>query len=204
MKNEESKMTSARHRGPREARSFRVLDSWWLDVKLGIRMLIKHPGLALVGVFGIAVAVAIAAGGFSFIYGNFLAPSLPFEEGDRMVSVEIWDSVANKPERRILRDYQIWRAGLKSIQSIGAFRTVMPNLIVSGAPPESVRVASMSASGFSVARVPPLMGRHLVEDDEREGAPSVIVIGENVVAIGSDVIPQFWDGPSNWGPPIFP
>ena len=41
-----------------------------LDVKFGVRMLIKYPGLALVGVFGIGVAVAIAAGGFSVIYGS--------------------------------------------------------------------------------------------------------------------------------------
>ncbi|MGH9785537.1 MAG: ABC transporter permease, partial [Terriglobia bacterium] len=162
----------------RDARSFRALGSWWLDVKLGVRMLIKYPGLALVGVFGIAVAVAIAAGGFSVIYGNFLA-SLPLEEGDRIVSIEIWDSAASKPERRILHDYHVWREGLKSIREIGAFRTVTPNLVAPGAQPESVRVASMSASGFSVARVRPLMGRHLAEDDEREGAPSVVVIGEN-------------------------
>src|SRR5689334_13087681 len=68
----------------RATRWFGALDSWWLDVKLGVRMLIKHPGLALVGVFGIAVAVAIAAGGFSVTYGNFLASSLPLEESERL------------------------------------------------------------------------------------------------------------------------
>jgi putative ABC transport system permease protein len=157
-----------------------TLDSWWLDVKLGIRIFIKHPGLALVGVFGIAVAIAIAAGGFSVIYRNFLAPSLPFEEGDRIVSIQIWDSAANKPELRILHDYQVWRKGLKSIQEIGAFRTITPNLTARGAQPESVSVALMSASGFRVTRVRPLLGRYLVDEDEREGAASVIVIGENV------------------------
>ena len=165
---------------PPDARSPRALDSWWLDIKLGVRMLIKYPGLALVGGFGIAVAVAIAAGGFSVIYGSFLAPSLPFEEGERIVSIEIWDSAASQPERRIRHDYQVWREELKSVQEIGAFRTVTPNLIAPGVQPESVRAASMSASGFRVARVPPLMGRYLVQDDEREGASPVAVIGENV------------------------
>ena len=164
----------------RGARSFWALDSWWLDVKLGVRMLIKYPGLALVGGFGIAVAVAIAAGGFSVIYGTFLVSSLPLDEGDRIVSIEIWDSAASQPERRILHDYHVWREELKSIQEISAFRTVTPNLIAPGAQPVSVRVASISASGFRVARVQPLMGRHLEEDDEREGAPWVVVIGEDV------------------------
>jgi predicted permease len=164
----------------RESRSFPALDSWWLDVKLGFRMLLKYPGLALVGVFGIAVAVAIAAGGFSVVYGTYLAPSLPLEEGDRLVSIEIWDSATNKPESRILRDYQVWLEELKSVQEISAFRTITTNLIAPDVQPESVRVALMTASGFSVARVRPLIGRYLTRDDERTGAPAVIVIGENV------------------------
>jgi predicted permease len=163
----------------RDERSW-ALDSWWLDVKLGLRMLVKYPGLALAGGAGIAVAVAIAAGGFSVIYGNFLASSLPLEEGDRIVSIEIWDSAANKPEGRSLYDYHVWREGLKSAQEISAFRTLTPNLIAPDAQPESVRVAAMSASGFRVARVQPLMGRYLEEDDEREGAPWVVVISEDV------------------------
>jgi putative ABC transport system permease protein len=161
------------------ARSSRALDAWWLDVKLGMRMLIKYPGLALVGGFGIAVAVAIATGGFSVIYGTYLA-SLPLDEGERLVSIELWDAAANQPERRILHDYQVWRGELKSVQELGAFRTFMPNLIVEGAQPESVRVASMTGSGLGVARVAPLTGRYLTEDDEREGAPAVVVIGERI------------------------
>src|SRR6185503_11201604 len=112
-----------------------IVDSWWLDVKLGVRMLIKSPGLALAGVAGIAVAVAIAVGAFSFIHNNLLVSSLPLEEGDRIVSIEIWDSAAARPEPRSLYDYHVWRDGLKSVQEISAFRTLMPNLIASGARP---------------------------------------------------------------------
>src|SRR5262245_12381170 len=93
------------------------IDSWWLDIKLGIRMLIKYPGLALAGGAGIAVAVAISAGMYSFIYTNVLVTSsLPVEEGARIVSVEIWDTAAGRPERRSLYDYHVWREGLKSVQ----------------------------------------------------------------------------------------
>jgi predicted permease len=35
----------------------------------------------------------------------------------------------------------------------------------------------MTASGFRITRVPPLLGRYLVDDDEREGAIPVVVIG---------------------------
>ena len=158
----------------------KTADSWWLDVKLGLRMLIKYPGLALAGGAGIAVAVAIAVGGFSLIYGVFLVSTLPLEEGDRIVALELWDSAASEPEGRNLYDYHVWREGLSSVQEISAFRILMPYLIAPGAQPESVSVASMSASGFRLTRVPPLMGRYFDEKDDREGAPSVVVIGEDV------------------------
>jgi putative ABC transport system permease protein len=157
------------------------VSSWWLDFKLGARMLFKYPGLALAGGAGIAVAVAISTCCFSIVRDNILATSLPLDEGDRLVSIEMWDAAANKPERHILRDFQSWRAEeLRAIRELSAFRTVTPNLIMPGVQPGSVRVASMTASGFGVARVRPLMGRYFTEDDEREGAPPVIVIGESV------------------------
>jgi hypothetical protein len=59
-----------------------------LDVKLGVRMLMKYPGIALIGV-SIAVAVAITAAGFSVIHANFRASSLPLEASSRMVSMEV-------------------------------------------------------------------------------------------------------------------
>src|SRR5262245_4879812 len=143
-------------------------------------MLIKHPGLALAGGAGIAVAVAIAAGAYSFIYTNLLVSSLPLKEGDRIVSIETWDAATARPEPRSLYEYYVWREGLKSVQEISAFRMLSPNLIAPDARPVSVRVASMSAAGFRVARVRPLMGRYLEEADEREGAPAVVVISENI------------------------
>src|SRR6187549_2605563 len=104
-------------------RSSRAIASWWLDIKLGVRMLIKYPGLTLAGGIGIAVAVAIATGGYSAMYSAYLVSSLPLEECDRIVSLEIWDSAANKPQQHILRDFHVWREDLKSVQEMSAFRT---------------------------------------------------------------------------------
>jgi hypothetical protein len=43
----------------------------WLDVKLGLRMLAKYPGLSLVAVGGMAIAIAFGAGYFALV-GSFL------------------------------------------------------------------------------------------------------------------------------------
>ena len=62
----------------------------WLDVKLGIRMVAKYPGLSLVAVLGMAVAIAIGAGYFAG-YSALLDPALPLDEGDRVVGLRYRD-----------------------------------------------------------------------------------------------------------------
>ena len=47
-------------------------------------------------------------------------------------------------------------------------------------PGKPVTIAEMTASGFQLAQVPPLLGRPLVEADERDTATPVVVIGYDV------------------------
>src|SRR6185369_17183922 len=58
----------------------------WLDVKLGLRMFLRYPGLSLVSVIGMAVAIAIGAGYFT-VLGTWLDAKLPLPEGERIVSI---------------------------------------------------------------------------------------------------------------------
>ena len=48
------------------------VDTVWLDVKLGLRMLIKHPGLTLIGV----VATSFAIGAGAVLIAPVLSPCL--------------------------------------------------------------------------------------------------------------------------------
>ena len=168
--------TRLRHR---DARSFRSLDEWWLDTRLGVRMLIKYPALTLVGGIGLAVAVAISTVSFSFFY-SYIASDLPLDAGDRIVALENWNVEVNNEERRALHDYHSWRVEMSTLEEVGAFRTITRNLIVPGGVVEPVRLAEMTASGFRIARVAPLLGRPLLDDDERPGATAVLVIGHDV------------------------
>ena len=64
-----------------------------LDLKLGLRMLVKYPMLTLVGVLAITTATAIGVGGSEFIR-DLMAPSLPLDEGDRVVRLYHHDEEA--------------------------------------------------------------------------------------------------------------
>lgn len=168
-------------RGP-ASRSFS-----WLDVKLGVRMLVKHPGLTLAGGFGIAVGIGASAGFFAFAYA-FFYPTIPLDEGHRLVGLENWDLQRNNEERRSLHDFVMWREEMRSVEDMSAFRTVSRNLNSEDGPSELVRIAEMTPSGFTLARVPALMGRTLVEADADPGAANVLVIGHEAwrTRFGSD------------------
>lgn len=146
------------------------------DYKLGLRMLLKYPGLTLAGGLALAIAIGIGAGWYD-LSGKFLAPTIPLAEGDRLVSVETQNTLTNEPERRIMRDFLEWRRELRTIEGLGAFRTATPNLVVDNTTLEPIRLAELTAAAFGTARVPPLIGRGLLESDEPPGAPSVILLG---------------------------
>jgi putative ABC transport system permease protein len=167
--------------------SFMRIGLSWINLKLALRMLVRYPGLTLVGALGMAVAICVSVAAFTISW-KLLDPVLPIEDGDRVVGILNWDARTNNRELRSLHDYRTWKDELRSVEDIGAFRDVTRNLIVAGAQPESIRLAEMSASGFRVARVAPLLGRHLLPEDEQPAAQDVVVIREDVWRrrLGSD------------------
>jgi putative ABC transport system permease protein len=150
-----------------------------LDFKLGSRMLIKYPGLSIIGGLGMACAIAIGAGVHAIFY-TYVHPQLPLHEGDRIVAVVNVNYGAGGEAKRVLHDFVDWRSSLKSVVDLTAFRTVSRDLVAPQGPNARVVVAEMSASGFRVARVAPLIGRPFLETDETIDGPPVVVIGHRV------------------------
>jgi predicted permease len=151
----------------------------WMDIKLGVRMLVKYPGLTLVGGLAMAFAIAVGAAAFEFV-NQIVSPALPLPEGHRIVGIRLWHTAAHGVEEQALWDYTTWRGRLETIDDLGVFRTVERNLIGDVVPGEPIMTAEITASAFALARVPPLKGRTLVETDEQPGAPAVVVIGHDV------------------------
>jgi hypothetical protein len=151
----------------------------WLDFKLGFRMLVKYPGLTIIGALAMAFAIWVGAGAFEFVRQG-ASPVLPLDEGDRVVGILLMDAERSGVERRTAHDFARWREDLETIQELAAFRTLDRNLITGEGVGEPVQVAEMTASGFDVARTQPLMGRTLVAADEAAGAPPVVVLGHEV------------------------
>jgi putative ABC transport system permease protein len=149
------------------------------DYRLGLRMLVKYPGLTLAGGLALAIAIGIGAAWYD-LSRDLLRPTLPLPEGDRIVEVEMRDSVAGEDERRVLHDFLGWRRDAQTISELGAWQTLQRNLLLGDAAPEPVTVAEITASAFRLTRVPPRIGRTLLAADEEPGAPAVVVLGYHV------------------------
>jgi putative ABC transport system permease protein len=163
----------------RDARGWAWVSGLSLDFKLGLRNLIKHPGLAIVGGLGMAVATAVGAGGHAVI-NSYFYPKIPLHEGERIVRILKVDTRYGGENSRLLHDLVVWRQELRSVVDVGAFRSVQRNVIAPSGDAAPITVAEMTASGFRAARVPPLLGRPLLLADEHPDAPPVVVIGYDV------------------------
>ncbi len=163
----------------REARGLAWLRGLPLDLRLGGRMLVKYPGLTIVG--GLAMAFAIWVGAVVFeMVMLFVSPSLPLPGGERIVHLRNWDVQASNPEPRALHDFVVWRQAMRTVTDLGAWDDVERNLTGHDGEARPAQVAAITASGFRVAATPPLLGRALVPADERAGAPPVVVLGHDV------------------------
>ena len=150
-----------------------------LDVRLGLRLLVKHIGLTVVGT--VAMAFAIWSGIIAFeFYTQIMHPRLPLEGGDRIVGIVMVDTASLGEKAPTLHDFVAWRDALTSVQDLAAYRDRNWNVIIGTAVPEPVAVAEISAAAFRIVQERPVLGRPLVEADEKPGAPWVVLIGHDV------------------------
>jgi predicted permease len=163
----------------REQRGLPWLGSSWLDVRLGLRLLVRNWGLTLVGGLAMTLAIGIAAVVFAAFDGVIRSP-LPLEEGDRVVAIQVWDREAGRRRDTTWQDVERWRTSLQSVGDVGAFQTIRRNIIAPDGSVELASVAEISAAGFRIARVPPQKGRPIADADEAPGAAPVVVIGHDV------------------------
>lgn len=147
----------------------------WLDVKLGLRMLPKHPVLNLAAVF--ALAVGIPVGLAPSHLARALEAPLPGDADDRVRAIRHWDPLSSGVAATWDGDFTFWARSLRGFSSLGAFRTSSYNVATSGGWAAPATGAQLSASVFGMLGVRPALGRALEPGDFDPGAPEVVVIG---------------------------
>jgi predicted permease len=131
--------------------------------------------LTVIGTVAITVAATISMGVTEFLR-DMLVASLPFEEGDRVVQLsQREEQGASQPVT--LFDFVTWQESLESVEDLGAYQTQDQGIVGPRGQAGTLSLARVTASTLTLTRVAALRGRLLSSEDERAGAPPVVVLG---------------------------
>jgi predicted permease len=159
-----------------------MLERVWHDLRHGVRMLLKNPGFTIIAVASIAIGIGLNAAMFSLADALALRPlqvpqssdviavttAVP-QQGDAFVPV---GRLASYPDYVDLRDRTQSFAGLLAY---GVTITSFANR--ADEPPQTRPGLAVSGNFFDVLRVPPIMGRTFVSDEDRvPGRDAVVVL----------------------------
>lgn len=167
----------------RAARGLRLFDQLrfsWIDVKLGLRLMVKHPWLTLAAVFALAVGIPI---GLAPVHlADAIKAPLPEDPGNRVRAIRYWDPVATRAAMPGFLEFEFWSGRLSSFSTLAAFTSASYNVASDDGRAAPVAGAEVTASTFAILVRPPLLGRTLDAVDQAPGAPNVVVIGHDLWA----------------------
>ena len=149
----------------------------WLDVKLGMRMMRKYPGVSLAIIFALTIGIPVSLLP-NHLAGRAFGQSPPFDDGERVVGV-VGVGKDGRAELHV-GDFEILRQRVKTFASLGAAIVTEVNVVSGDGWSEGESAAQMTASVFTLARVQPIMGRALQPADEVPGAADVALVSDNL------------------------
>ena len=148
------------------------------DLRYGIRTLRAAPAFAAAIVVTIALAVGVNAAIFAVAYSLLLRP-LPFADPGSLVVLRHGSGEPSRPmfSAKELDDYRT-TIGLDGVAELHTMWFIL--LPAAGhqgeRSPERVSTGVVSANYFALLGIRPMFGRLLTADDDRPGAPAVLLL----------------------------
>jgi len=156
------------------------MEHFWQDLRLGVRMLAKHPTLSIVSILTFGLGIGLTTTVFSIVNG-VMFKGLPIPDADRVVAVTNTNPSRNIRKMRVsIQDYMVFQERQTVFESFGACSTEAINLAWEGERPERLSAGLCSSSAFDTLRVRPVLGRTVRADENRPGAEPVIILGYDV------------------------
>ena len=148
------------------------------DLRVAVRRLVKDKWFTLAAIAALALGIGANSAVFTLVNAVLLR-GLPVDDADRIM----WVMSADNRGRTFgvsFQDFEDWRASSKSFTGM----TLVQNgtMIISGDEPlpESYPGGFISANAFDVIGVKAQFGRGFVADDDKEGAPPVVLISGGI------------------------
>ncbi|HJX28406.1 MAG TPA: ABC transporter permease [Thermoanaerobaculia bacterium] len=155
------------------------MDTLAQDLRFAVRMLLKSPGFTAVAVLCIALGIGTNTTAFSVVSAVLLRP-FPYADPERIVFVHQMNPLKEVTYGGFsYLDYQDLRAQAGSFSQVAAYgnRTLV---VATGEEPERLRGTAISAGLFPLIGETPALGRNFREDEDRPGAPPVVLLGHDL------------------------
>ena len=159
------------------------MDALLQDVRYAVRSLSKVPGFTVLAVVCLAIGIGLNTTIFSVIDAMLFKP-FGFADPERLVMVQ---------DRRIKdgKDGRDGNSGLSYAnfedlrQRVGSFadigiQSARSMTLTDGDEPERILAATVSANLFPLLGIRPALGRLFREDEDRPGAPAVILLSHDI------------------------
>ena len=156
------------------------MDLVWKNLVYSVRMLLKRPSLTAVAIIAIALGVGANTAIFSVVNTVLLQP-LPYDQPQQLVmlATEQRDQALDGRGGFSVPDFLDIQKSTKTLEAVATHQGT-GTVVTEGGDPERLLGAAVSADYFSVLRVKPVLGRVFTHDEDKPGAPQVIVLSHSL------------------------
>jgi putative ABC transport system permease protein len=158
----------------REMRTFMSFESFWQDLRFGLRGLRKAPGFAMVAVATLALGIGTSTWCFNLVR-QWVLQAVTYPHSERLlVAWEIdtkkgWTGQASAP------DYLDWREQSHEFERLAAWSPRQFNLTGMDIP-ERIEGVRVSPEFFRTLEVAPMVGRDFRTEEDQAGQGQVALI----------------------------
>jgi putative ABC transport system permease protein len=151
------------------------------DLKFAVRTLRQTPGLSVVAVICLALAIGLTTAAFSIIHSVLLSP-LPVPDGDRLVMVHEYHRTGRFNVSLTAEQFTRRRERSVSFDDMAAWFTRNVTLTEPGGEAGSglLRAAYVSPNALELLGIAPVVGRYPNVADVAPGATPVVVVSHDV------------------------
>ncbi|GLQ99873.1 ADOP family duplicated permease [Dyella mobilis] len=148
------------------------------DLKDAWRRLYRRPGYTVLSVTVLGIGLGVVLFLFGVVDSMVLRP-LPFSHSQRLVAMGYANQDGVGLNDMSADEFLALRSGMHSFESSGAYDQLRVD-IDTGTGAVSHIGTELTASVLPMLGVKPLMGRLIADQDDRPGAPLVVLLGETV------------------------
>src|SRR6185436_8720968 len=152
------------------------MDALWKNIAYSTRMLLKKPSVTIVAIIAIGLGIGANTAIFSVVNTVLLQP-LPYDQPQQLVNLasEQRDQALDGRGSFSVLDFVDIQKSSKSFEYVATHQGA-GTIVTDNGEPERVLGAAVSADYFPLLRVKPVLGRVFTRDEDKPGAPLVIVL----------------------------